>query len=384
MLKQNISILNISLGSGGAEKVISLLLTELVKDYNVTLILLYNVVHFPIPEGVNVVVLSESSTQRHANVILKFVDFFKFLFRFIRVLKNQNIAISISFLALPNFLNSLASIYLKNIKTIISERGYPTDNTSSKLSYYISKILYPILYNRNSLVFSNSVYINKDLKDNFKVTIPSYVVYNPILVPEFKVKDDVLQSPKLSIANVGSINKRKNQELIINALNSLKNTNNTVLLSIYGQGNLENYLKELINKHNLQSTVHLKGNVKNVYEHLINHNCFVLSSNTEGFPNALLEAMAVGLPCISTNCLSGPLELLNQDPSPIKIETGDFYKAKYGLLINNNDTVAMAKAINFFLNNPEERVYYAKQARQRALDFELNKIYNDFKTMLLN
>jgi N-acetylgalactosamine-N,N'-diacetylbacillosaminyl-diphospho-undecaprenol 4-alpha-N-acetylgalactosaminyltransferase len=103
-----------------------------------------------------------------------------------------------------------------------------------------------------------------------------------------------------------------------------------------------------------------------------------LSSNTEGFPNALLEALAVGLPSISTNCLSGPLELLN-DNEPVQISNGEFYKAKYGILINNGDAIALAKALEFFHSNPNEKEKYGRLALERAKKYHLSNIYTEFK-----
>uniref|UniRef100_UPI0025CE6A2A glycosyltransferase n=1 Tax=Winogradskyella sp. TaxID=1883156 RepID=UPI0025CE6A2A len=180
--KQNISILSITLGSGGAEKVISLLLKRLQDDYNVTLVLFYNAIHFPIPKEVNVVFLSDKRPDRP--FYLKAIDTVKFILKYKRFVKRENISISISFLAFPNLINGIISTLNKSVKTIISERGFPSGNVSSKLSLYISKLFYPLFYNRCDKLFSNSVHINKDLKDNFGIKIPMEVIYNPIELPE--------------------------------------------------------------------------------------------------------------------------------------------------------------------------------------------------------
>lgn len=381
MKKENISIINISLASGGAEKVISLLLKKLVVDYNVTLFLLYNNIHFEIPKEVNVVIFNNESNSKNIAFIKKIFTPIIFQLKFLRELKKRKISISISFLALPNFLNSIASIRFSKLKTVISERGYPTDNTTSKLSFYISKIFYPILYNRNDILFSNSIYINKDLKDNFKVRIPLKVIYNPILIPNINaLENEIIPKEKaLKVTTVGTVNKRKNQKMIINAIYSL---DEGYILSIYGDGNLKNYLSDLIKEKKMNKIVFLKGKIKNVNQHLIKHDCFVLSSFTEGFPNALLEAMAIGLPCISTNCLSGPLELLNNTSAPITIEKGAFFKGTYGLLVNNDDHAGLAKALKFYKENPEIRQKYGKLGHLKAKEFELNNIYSQFKELI--
>lgn len=377
--KKNISILNTSLTSGGAEKVISLLLKELIKDFNVTLILFYNEIHFPIPKGVDVVILS----KKGHNVIFyeKALNVLRFTTRYNKVIKRKKIDYVVSFLAFPNLLTGIISIINKKPRTFISERGFPSDNTSSKTSHYISKIFYPLLYNRCDKLFSNSVHINNDLKDNFGVTIPMEIIYNPIEQPKKVITPNSLniKSP-LNIITAGTLNKRKNQIMIVRAVENLKFNFN---VSILGGGELKEFLTNEINSRNLNNNVHLQGKVKNVNDYLLQNNCFVLSSFTEGFPNALLEAMAIGLPSISSNCLSGPLELLN-DNKPVHIENEEFYKAKYGILVNNNDHIALKKALIYLENNPNERERYSKLSLERSKDYLLTTIYSQFKNFILN
>ena len=377
--KNNISILSITLGSGGAEKVISLLLKELRKDYNVTLVLFYNVIHFPIPEGVNVVILSDKGVDRP--FYLKIIDSIKFIIKYYKFVKKNKIYISIAFLAFPNLINGIVSILNKNVKTIISERGFPSDNVSSKLSLYISKLFYPIFYNKCDKLFSNSVHINRDLKENFGVKIPMEVIYNPIESPAKTINPESLNTNEsLNIITAGTLNIRKNQIMIIRALKEIENNDQ---LTILGGGHLQAYLESEISKLNLEDKVILQGVVKNVNDYLLKSNCFVLSSFTEGFPNALLEAMAIGLPSISTNCLSGPLELLNENKD-VKINNGEFFIGKYGLLVNNDDHIGLSKALDYFRNNPIERKKYSTLSLQRAKEYHLSSIYSKFNQFITN
>jgi len=377
--KKNISILNTSLTSGGAEKVISLLLKKLVNDFNVTLILFYNDIHFPIPEEIDVVILSKKSHD--IPFYEKALNVFRFAKRYSNIIKRKKIDYVVSFLAFPNLLTGIISIFNKKPKTFISERGFPSDNTSSKLSHYISKLFYPLLYNRCDKLFSNSVHINNDLKDNFGVKIPMEIIYNPIEKPEkVIVPSSINTNNALNIITAGTLNKRKNQIMIIKAVEKLSFD---FSLSILGGGELKSYLTEEIDSRNLNHKVSLKGKVKNVNEYLVECNCFVLSSFTEGFPNALLEAMAIGLPSISTNCLSGPLELLNNN-KPVNINNSEFYKAQYGILINNDDHIALEKALTYLEENPDERERFSNLSLKRSNDYLLNTIYSQFKDFILN
>ena len=380
MSKPNFSILDISLTSGGAEKVISLLLKELIKDYNVTLFLFYNEIHFEIPKEVNTVIFNKKGPNQR--VYLKFFHAIGFLFKYNKLLKKRNIQYAVSFLAFPNLINGISAIFNPSVKTFVSERGFPSDNTSSKLSFYISKVFYPMLYNRCYKLFSNSEYINQDLEKNFGIKIPMEVIYNPIELPENTIDPKKYQKPgtPLKVINVGSINTRKNQEMIIRSIANLGGDFN---LTILGEGPLKIYLTELSEKCNLEDKVELKGKVKNVNEYLAKNDCFVLSSYTEGFPNALLEAIAVGLPSISTNCLSGPLELLNNNED-VEIEEGNFFKAKYGLLVNNNDVGGLAKALSYLRENPSELEKYSRLSLERAKEYDLGSIYAKFNQFITN
>lgn len=378
--RQNISILCTSLASGGAEKVISLLLKELKKDFNVFLVLFYEDIHFPIPDEVKVVFLNKGKSNK--STFSKLLDPLLFAKRYHSLIKSENISISVSFLAFPNLVNGVIAMFNKHLTTVISERGFPSDNTSSKTSHYISKLSYPILYNRCDKLFSNSEHINSDLKENFGIKIPMEVIYNPIEIPQKTIVPETLnnETTVLKLITAGTLNKRKNQIMVIRAI---ENTSGLYKFTVLGSGNLKDYLSDQITSKKLEDSIVLKGRVKNVNEHLLNNECFVLSSFTEGFPNALLEAMAMGLPSVSTNCLSGPLELLNNNKT-VDIKNGEFYIAQYGLLVNNDDHIGLSKALEYFRLNPKERQKYSALSLERAKEYHLDTIYSKFKKFITN
>ena len=381
--KPNLSILTIDYGAGGAERVISLLLKHLKNDFNVTLVIFYDVVHYELPEGVDLVVLLPEKVMTK-KLYLKILDSFKIIFRYSKLIKEKKIDISFALLAQPNIINGMMAMKYKHLKTIISERCYPSIVYKyNKFSMPLTKILIPMFYNRNKALFSNSVYINQDFKDNFKVKIPMSVIYNPIefdnnrkVIPESIIATDVLK-----IVNVATMEPRKNQKLILDALRQLPKGD--YYLTYYGMGHLYDDLLRHREASGLNEHVNFAGKVTNIQNYLVQNDCFVLSSETEGFPNVLLEALSVGLPSISTNCLSGPLELLN-DNDPVNIANGEFYQAKYGILINEGDDEGLANALNFFRTHPEVRQHYSKVGFERAKTYSLPEIYKQVKDLLIN
>lgn len=368
------------MGSGGAEKVISLLLKKLVKDYDVTLILFYDIFHFKIPKEVNVEILSTSSLNK--NFINKLFDFPKFINRYFRLIKRDGFHVTVSFLTRPNFINGFLKIFTgKDVKVIMSERNYPSiEYKSSFLRYNLYKLLIPWLYSKADILFSNSEWINKDLTENFGVKTKMKVLYNPIILPNnIKLFDSIKKFKKLEIVSVGRLIPTKNNKLLLESISSLKSEN--LKVNFLGDGILRNSLEEFTKNKDLSSKVKFWGNVKNVSEKLLDFDLFIHTSNSEGFPNALLEAMSVGLPIISTNCMSGPLEILN-DNIDVEIKQGDFYIAKYGLLINVNDSVGLTKAIKYFLANQNEFYRFSNLSLYRANRYSLDNIYDEFRNII--
>ncbi len=382
MRKPNLSIVTITLSNGGAERVISVLLKKLVLDFNVTLVLFYDVVDYDIPSEVNKIVLLDKQHQS-SSILVKVKDMFSLISRYSNTLKNEDIDISMSFLTLPNIINSIMSKRHKKVKTIISERCYPSLMYKyNKFSMLLVKIAFPLFYNRNDMLFSNSIHINKDLRDNFGVKLPMYVIYNPIEIDDKKKDPTTIESTEyFKIINVGTLYAPKNQKLLLETLTQLNDE--TVRLTLLGQGPGEKDLKDFTAKSGISKLVDFKGRVNNVKDHLLESDCFVLSSNNEGFPNVLLEAMSVGIPAISTNCMSGPLELLNEN-EPIEIESGEFVKAKYGLMINVGDREGLSKAIIYYKDHPEVRSHYSKMSYQRAKHYDLPNIYKQIKELIIS
>ena len=124
------------------------------------------------------------------------------------------------------------------------------------------------------------------------------------------------------IVAVGRLLPEKNHHLLIEAFSDIIVEYPEHELFIYGDGMLREELTEHINRLKLQNNIHLPGNVLDVHEKIADAEAFVLSSNYEGLSNALLEAMMMGIPCISTKC-AGSTEIIDDKHSGLLVDIGN-------------------------------------------------------------
>lgn len=379
IMSKKIAISAVSMGAGGAERVISLLLPELIKDYNVHLILMYNSVYYPIPKDVHVEFVYPDAKNTLWRKLTSLVRTRRFLKDY---LSTHDINCVLSFLTRPNIVSGMLKPVFPNTRFILSERNYTHlmyANRSSLESKFIEHLIRRY-YNRADALFGNSDYIIDGLRKDYDVRIPMSVIYNPIQIPSDHIDPDRCVSGEWRvkyIVTVGSFKQVKNHQLLIEAISKLPNHH----LTIYGDGILRPSYEERIGLLGLVDRVSLPGQTRDTQATLLGYDLFVLSSDTEGFPNALLEALSVGLPAISTNCVSGPLEMLNENKA-INIPIGGYAKAKYGILINPRDEEGLIAAIQYLSSDPTLYSHYSKVGRERASHYALSHIYKQIQSLL--
>ena len=172
------------------------------------------------------------------------------------------------------------------------------------------------------------------------------VVANPVNVPEM---EHIYSDNIVKVVAVGRLNPQKNFAMLIKAF-AVVVQNRKIGLKIFGRGECEQELNELIQKLGMQEQIALAGYSDNVSAGYKNADLFVMSADYEGMPNALMEAMAEGLPCISTDCETGPSDL---------IQTG-----KNGILVPVNDENAMTEAILRMCDNAAAAIEMGKCAKE--------------------
>ncbi len=375
-----LGILIYSLSGGGAERVVSYLASYCVENnIKLVLILMNDTIQYKIPNDIEIYYIEKSiSNESGYKKALKIPIL---AFKYSKLVKKLNITHSLAFLTRPSFINILASkITSYDFKVITNERAFPSLQYSYKnLQSIFNKSLIKLLYKKSDLVISNSFGNASDLMSNFGVPSKKMkVIHNPINLEYIKniiPNSTFFQHNKFNIMTLGRLDEGKNHEMLINSIHKLNN--HLVRLYIFGVGELQGLLENLIEKLNLQKQVFLMGFDPNPYPYLKAADLFIFGSNHEGFPNVLLEAMACGLPILSTNCQSGPSEIMKLDSLK-----NDLMITDYGILVPIKNADLMAKGINYFLNDKFYLNNCKINSEIRIKDFELNQILNEYMNLI--
>ncbi len=391
MNKQIYTILTVSLSFGGAERVISILLEEFAnRGIDTILIMLGRDQFYKIPSTTKVIYLSNLSGSE--NPIIKLLYLPLWTIRLKKIIKNYDLEVIQSHLYPANFVNILAKLLGSKHKAFIANRGvisrFQHEGFLRKISILLIRFLYPKA--------DSFVLLTQAMRDDFvkyvNIYKRIYIINNPYNINIInKLKMDVFaegeffpNKKKRYIISVGRIINAKNPKLIIKAFGLIATKYNDLDLIFCGQGNLENECKRLAKDLKIASRVHFLGVVSNPFKYMASSCIFVSSSNFEGFPNAMMEALACKLPVVSTDCNSGPREILAPDtPYSSRLEN-DIELAKYGILIPIGDAKLLAKAIIRLLSDRELYDSYCLNSFKRVKDFSVDKIANQYLSVMSN
>lgn len=348
-------------GYGGAEKQIILLANGMVgKGHDVTLISISGCdICFPIDDNIKLIHISNKGKDRVLNIIERYLKLKK-------ILRKIRPDIVINYWYQGVYLCYLMSKKITG-KIVYSERGDPGDVEYLGLLGAVRKITLPKV---DGVVFQTSAaqkYFNRNIQKK------SIVIPNPVFLEIKKSKISNVDRKK-KIVGVGRLHPQKNFDLLIEAFSHIVKIYPDYKLEIYGEGELKRNLEAKIRSLNLSGCVILKGNVNNVQAKIYDASLFVLSSKFEGMPNALLEAMIVGLPCISTNWNPGGIE---------DIITNE----ENGIIVKNNDVKEMTEAICKVLGDQDFANKLGSKAKNKVKGYsetEVMKEWDEFLSGLLN
>lgn len=335
-MKESLYISTGSLQAGGTERVISILSdTFIEKGYNVKIFIWRSLpVFYKLNALIEVIDIPSSCKS---NKILNNIIWFR------RYLKKNPPALLIGFSAPFNMLSLLSSIGL-GIKTVVCERNDPRFVPFKKYQRIIRNVLYGFADGILTQTAHNKQYFCKHLQKRTKV------IFNPVFLDHKYLSSTVNVNIKSNkIISVARLKEQKNQKMLIRAFATFHKTHPEYELYIYGEGDYRSQLEDLISVLNMDKFIHLTGVVDNIFEILPNFDFFVLSSNFEGMPNTLIEAMCMGMPCISTK-VSGATDLIEHN--------------KNGLLIDVNSEDQLVEAMNSLSCKADLRYELGSNARK--------------------
>lgn len=323
-------------GAGGAERQIILLSNQLAKrGLDVTLCILSEYKSkYKIDKTVNIADLTGVEGGR-LTIWKRFKAFRKFVIeQHPDVIVNYNLQSAYFCLAIPKKARG---------KIVYAERGDPYDSEYSGLLGIIRDIT---VKRMNGLVFQS-----EGARDFFDESVKkkSVVIHNSVNIPQEKYP--ILAEREKKIVNVGRLHPQKNQKLLINAFAKVSKTFPDYVLEIYGDGPLHDELQQQINSLQIGDKVHIKASRTDIWDCIYRASMFVLTSDYEGMPNALMEAMALGLPCIATNCRPGGARTLIED-------------GVNGFVVPLKDLKGLVDKMVYMLSHSDEAENMAQNARK--------------------
>ena len=307
------------------------------------------------------------------NIILKVINVLKRAWKVKKIKKMLGIDYTISFGESANIVNVISR---NGDKIITSIHGY-ADLSQKLMDKYI--------YMNSDKVICCSEEIKSKYDSLFADYGNAVTLYNPYDINYIKkmgeeAVNDVVFTENTLIAH-GRLDKVKNYARLIKAVYLARQEIKDISLVIIGEGSERERLEDLVKKFGLGGFAELIGFRKNPFAYISKSKLYVLSSLNEGFPNALVEGMAL-LPVIAVDCKSGPREILNEEVGGEKCKGME--EASYGILVSQTDETEfsyeineadriLARAIIDVLNNREKLELSKRVAAKRAEEFSFEK-----------
>ena len=352
-----------SLTSGGAERVVSIMANYwAAKDWTVTLL---TMVDESVPPFYN---LDARIKYVPLGIAKSSPDPIRALLNNIKrigtlrssIIEHKPDAV-ISFMDTTNVLTLIATWGL-NIPVIVDEQIHPAMLSCGRSWEVLRQWTYPRASRVVAITARALSYFSPQIQ------LRGCVIPNPSPSVDIHEHSSGKVLDKPSLIAVGRLEEQKGFDLLLQAFAKLKDRYPEWKLIVLGEGSLRSELESLRNQLGLAERVDFRGVVKNPHDFLKQADIFVMSSRFEGFPNALCEAMACGLPVISTDCPSGPREIIREDID--------------GILVPNEDVSALAAAMERLMCGEEERKRLAARAPEVTERFSLEKVMGMWEALI--
>lgn len=320
-----IILLTSSLDLGGTERVVASLCNEWAsRGDEVTLILTYSggaKVFYPLSERAELISLADVVGVRNFNVL----TYAQRLCALRRLIAERDADVIVSFLPNVNVATILSSAFL-GIPLIICERSYPLALTR----FHVLNLLRKQTYRFADMLTVQTEGIAQTFRKHYPglkdvQTIPNAL---PADIVSYR---KVAKGPRKVLLSLGRLAPEKQLDKLLDAFGQLAHDFPDWDLHIYGDGPLRTALEQQVRAAGLQDRVFLKGPTSAPWEVMARADAFVMISQYEGFPNALLEAMGVGLPCVVFDCPTGPKEITRDGKDALLVPLNDFERLRLSL-----------------------------------------------------
>ncbi|MBQ8174439.1 MAG: glycosyltransferase family 4 protein [Clostridia bacterium] len=338
-----------AMGRGGAERVISILSDDYAKrGFRVHIVMLWhNIVEYELNPNVHVVDLSCEKKSLPMNM-LRLVGALR------KLIKELRPVAVVSFVAHNSVVTWLARMGLKT-RFVASER---IDPSSTKRGSLLRAAI-------NAAYAGSTVTVQQT--ERALRYFPNRVQKKSVIIPNpVRVLAEADGSAK-RIVTAGRLEPEKNQKMLIRAFADVHRDHPDWRLDIYGEGRLREELQGLIDELHLTSCVGLPGVSPTLHEEIRDASLFVLPSNSEGLSNALLEAMMMGLPCISTNCAGSDEAIVD---------------GENGRLISVGDTDALARVLRELVEDPDRRTAIGRAAKESADRYRVENVIAEWRKVI--
>ncbi len=375
----NIAFLIPSMTMGGAEKLTLTIINKLSesKDILIYLILLEKEIDLNINnKRVQVIKLSEISTYSR---VLKFIAIPYYVNKLSTIISKYEITSVYSVMERANFINFFTSKLKSNYSPILSVHSAPS--LAFKKRSVIKQKFIRYLYSNttaNTRIIAVSNGIKKELEELYHIQNIK-VIYNPVNIEEvkskasLKIENNSINNNKFNIIAVGRFVEAKGFIYLIQAFAKIdRNIRDKMNLILVGDGVDRPILEAIVLELAIKNDVKFVGYQDNPYKYMKQSDLFILSSLWEGFGIVLIEAMALGIPIVSSNCKYGPSEILL-----------DENKIEYGMLVDLVDDKKkyinnLHDAIIELYNNPKLGEKYTKLSSERITNFHIENIVKNY------
>lgn len=368
MKKKKIFFVIPSLDSGGAQRTFLNILNHVDKDFFNCILILYSkqgeYLEF-LDKNIDIIDLkTERSLFAIPKLVLKILTY------------NPDIIFStIRYVNASTVIANLISF--RNAKVVIRETN---NHTAAGVKKNLKEIIVSWCYRKADLIISLSEGVKKDLiKRHSVMNSKIKTIYNPVDI-EFinnKKSENIhdkyylngLNKERLKLITVGHLQYQKGYDLLIKSMKNIKDKFPFSLV-IIGDGEERDKLEKIVQSENLSEFIFFMGHQENPYKWIAKSDLFILSSRWEGFGHVIVESMSLGVPVISTDCESGPNEIITDNHN--------------GFLFKNYDSKELENKLEFLYHNKQLLSNMKDKTISRSKDFSAKKITQDYQKIFLN